>query len=392
MMIQRWLQHIRERPETFWRVSQTLKHWQMWAFGFGILVAFLTLTFLLHMPHGPQHWSADLVTAWGSQRPASQDSRIALVYVTEKSLERYPYVSPTNRGLLSDLLKAIDAANPRAIGLDFVIDRPTEPDLDRRFEATIHSIQGIQSKLVLGAAQVTDLSGAKYQKDYLRTANRPVGHLHFDEHHSPFVISDHVVRHMSDDKGDLPSPKSFAATLAEISGTDFHPKSHYISWLLNPSDGNEQFLTISAEQVLGKAEGPPLPVSQMLQGRIVLVGGHFPDRDQHLTPLSVRSHERSPGLFIHAQILAQFLDHRSIHDAGIVIQSVIVLAAFVFGIWVGHTSSHLPIIVELASVAALILLAGIAFVVFSFILPYNAIAIGWLAGVAVGHYRKHTHT
>jgi hypothetical protein len=56
---------------------------------------------------------------------------------------------------------------------------------------------------------------------------------------------------------------------------------------------------------------------------------------------------------------------------------------------VGHTSSHLPIIVELASVAALILLAGIAFVVFSFILPYNA--IGWLAGVAVGHYRKHTH-
>ena len=129
----------------------------------------------------------------------------------------------------------------------------------------------------------------------------------------------------------------------------------------------------------------------MLQGRIVLVGGHFPDRDQHLTPLSVRSHERTTGLFIHAQILAQFLDHRSLHDAGIVLQSVIVLAAFLFGIWVGHTSSYLPIIVELASVAVLILLAGTAFVVFSFILPYNAIAIGWLAGVAVGHYRKHSH-
>lgn len=196
---------------------------------------------------------------------------------------------------------------------------------------------------------------------------------------------------MSSAKGDLPSPKSFAAALAEAANTHFHPKSHYISWLLSPRDGNEQFLTISAEQVLGKAEGPPLPIAQMLQGKIVLVGGYFSDRDQHLTPLSVRSHERSTGLSIHAQILAQFLDHRSIYDAGFVLQSVVVLATFMFGIWVGYASSYLPIVVELASVVALILLAGTAFVVFSFILPYNAIAIGWLAGIAVGHYGKHSH-
>lgn len=257
-MIQRALHYIRELPEILRGVSHKGKRGQNWLFSLSILIAFLTLTFLLHMPHGPQHWSADLVTALGSQRPASQNKRIALVYVTEKSLAPYHYVSPTNRGLLSDLLKAIDAANPEAIGLDFVIDRPTEPDLDRRFEATVHLVDGIQSKMVLGAAQITDGSGARYQKDFLDRSKRPVGHLHFDEHHSPFVISDHVVRHMSDDKGDLPSPKSFAAALAEVAGTHFHPKSHYNSWLLSPRDGNEQFLTISAEHVLGKVRGTTL--------------------------------------------------------------------------------------------------------------------------------------
>jgi CHASE2 domain-containing sensor protein len=244
---------------------------------------------------------------------------------------------------------------------------------------------------VLGAAYTADRDRAAYQKSFLDDAKRPVGHLHFDEHHSPFIISDHVVRHMSDDKGNLPSSKSFAATLAEEAGVRFHPKSHYISWLLKPGDGSEQFLTLSAEQVLGRTEGRPLPISEMLRDRIVLIGGNFPDRDQHLTPLSVRSHERSTGLFIHAQILAQFLDRRSIREASVIVQGIIVIAAFLFGLWVGQTSTYMPILIELASVASLVLAACLAFVWFSFVLPYNAIVISWLAGVAVGHYKKHAH-
>ncbi len=370
------------------RLVRATPDWRGLTFLLAIVAAFLGVSFLLHMPHGPQHWTADLVTAYKSTHSATQHNKIALVYVSDKTLDPYPYLSPTHRGLLAELLTAVDAAKPAAIGWDFVIDRKTDPALDQALD---DAIQSAQSKLVLGAALMADGAGSAYQRKYLDKANRPIGHLHFGGHHNPLVVSDDVVRHMSGDKGYDPYPNRFASALADQVNVHFHPKSHYISWLLEPEDKSEQFLTLSAEQVLGRAGGPPLPIADMLRDRIVLVGGNFSDRDQHLTPLSVRSHERSPGLFIHAQILAQILDTRTMREAGTVMQVVIVMAAFVFGFWVGRTSSRLPIVIELASVAALVLAAGLAFMWFSFILPYNAIVIAWLAGVAAGHYGKHAH-
>ena len=94
-------------------------------FVIAIAGGFLLLTWLLHLPHGPEHWSADFRTAHWSKHPETQHKRIALVYVTEKTLEPYPYLSPTNRLLLADIVKAVDAAGPAAIGLDFIIDRKT---------------------------------------------------------------------------------------------------------------------------------------------------------------------------------------------------------------------------------------------------------------------------
>lgn len=149
-------------------------------------------------------------------------------------------------------------------------------------------------------------------------------------------------------------------------------------------------MTLSAEQVLGRT-GPPLPLADLLGGKIVLVGGNFSDRDQHLTPLSIFSHERSTGLFIHAQMLAQLLERRSMHETGPVMQIAIVIISFGFGLWVGRSSQLLPLVIELASVATLVFVAGLAFVCWSYILPYNAVVISWLAGLAAGHYGKAAH-
>jgi CHASE2 domain-containing sensor protein len=361
-------------------------------FVLAIAAGFLLLTSLLHLPHGPEHWSADFRTAHWSKHPATQHKRIVIVYVTEKTLESYPYLSPTDRGMLADLIKAVDAAGPTAIGFDFIIDRPTEPAKDA---ALLAAVRDAKAAVVLGAvseeAQPLD-SGKTYQAEYLEKANRSIGHLHFDHpHRSRVIISDHVVRLMAKPTTSRTYPVSFAEQLAQKAGSYPDPKSEYISWLLSPIDHTETFLTLSADQVLGKGGGPALPIADLLRNRVVLIGGNFPDRDQHLIPLSVSDGQRYPGLFIHAQILAQIIDGRSLSTLSMPVQAVIFVLATALGFWVGRRQTRIHLVTELVSVIALVAIGILTFIYLSLIFPYTGVLLTWLAGVSAGYYSRPQH-
>ena len=256
---------------------------------------FLLLTTLLHLPHGPEHWSADLRTKYLSTRPQTQHKRIALVYVTEKTLESHAYTSPTDRQLLADLVRAVDAAKPAVIGFDFIIDRPTEPSKD---QALFAALRDAKTKVAVGAIdeKAESRTGKSFQAIYVESVNRPVGHLYFDAHHNTLVISDHVIRQMAKPSDPHSYKNSFARQLVDTIGSFPEPRSPYISWLLDPKDGTETFLTLSADRVMGRV-GPAIPINEMLKDKIVLIGGYFIDRDQHLLPLSVVGDIRYPGLF-----------------------------------------------------------------------------------------------
>lgn len=361
-------------------------------FVIAIAAGFLLLTSLLHLPHGPEHWSADYRTARWSTHPATQHKRIALIYVTEKTLEPYPYLSPTDRGMLADLVKAVDAAGPAAIGFDFIVDRPTEPAKDA---ALLAAVRDAKAAVVLGA--VTEeaqpsASGKSYQAEYLEKANRSIGHLHFDHpHRSRVIIGDHVVRMMAKPTTSRTYPVSFAEQLAQKAGSYPGLKSEYISWLLDPTDRTETFLTLSAEQVLGRAGGPALPIADLLRNRVVLIGGNFPDRDQHLIPLSVQDGRRFPGLFIHAQILAQIIDGRSLSTLSMPVQAVIFLLATALGFWVGRRQTRIHLVTELVSVIVLIAIGILTFIYASLIFPYTGVLLTWLAGVSAGYYSRPHH-
>lgn len=346
--------------------------------------ASLALTTLLHFPHGPEHWSSDLRTAFLSERPASQDGRIALIYVTEKTLENHPYLSPTDRQLLADLVKAVDAAGPKAIGFDFIVDRPTERAKD---EALIAALASARAPVVVGAIDESGPAGRRsFQAEFLARVRRDVGHLYFDERRNMLVISDHVVRQMARRPDDIPYRKSFAEVLADKAGPYEQPKSRYIAWLLPPKDGTETFLSLSAEQVL--ARGPQqLPLQELLKDRIVLIGGNFGERDQHLTPLSVISGMRYPGLYIHGQILAQLISNRSLTTVPVPLQLVAVVLAAWFGFWIASRARNY-LIIELASVVLLIAAGIVAFAYANLILPYTGVLMALLAGIAGGRYGK----
>src|SRR5262249_39371101 len=136
-------------------------------------------------------------TAHLSPRPKTQDNRIALVYVSEKTLEKYAYLSPTDRQLLADVVKAVDAAGAKAIGFDFIIDRPTEEAKD---DALVAALRDTRAPMVIGAVDdpLPRGSDKTYQTQYIEKVTakpeRLVGHLYFEGPHGGLVISDHIVR------------------------------------------------------------------------------------------------------------------------------------------------------------------------------------------------------
>ncbi len=79
----------------------------------GTGMAALVLATLLDFPHGPEHWSADLRTALLSKRPESQHKRIALVNVTDQTLDRLAQTWPST-GTTS---LWPDRMQPRPLGL-----------------------------------------------------------------------------------------------------------------------------------------------------------------------------------------------------------------------------------------------------------------------------------
>ncbi len=353
----------------------------------GFLVVFL----LIHLPHGPEHWSADLRTAYLSPRLETQHPRIALIEVTEKTLEKYPYTAPINRQLLADIVRTVDAAGPTVIGLDFLFDRPTVSVDDNNL---IQTIREARTPIVMGSLANDTLptpNQREFQSDFLRRANRPAGHLYFDEHHNSLMISDHVVRFLELENVDQSYPQSFSELLAIAAGAHQLPRSRYISWLSPPKDGTEVFLTLSAEHVLGQGGlATALPLSEMFHDKVVLIGGNVSDRDRHLIPLSVIDGSRFPGLFIHAQILAQILDQRSLRVLSEAAEVILALVFGVVGFWIGRRTQleHYHLFAEFGGVASLIVLSVILFMYASLIFPFISAFLAWVASMTAGQFSR----
>jgi CHAT domain-containing protein/CHASE2 domain-containing protein len=134
---------------------------------------FLMVFLLVDLPQGPDHWSADLITKYFSKRLDKQHNRIALVEITNNTLDQYPYVSPIDRSLLAGLMRAIDATGPKAIGLDFIFDRKTEKPKD---EGLLNASHGARAPIVFGALdeKTLDKPERTYQFEFLSAAQQPV--------------------------------------------------------------------------------------------------------------------------------------------------------------------------------------------------------------------------
>lgn len=352
-------------------------------------IAACILYFANHIPHGVQHWSADFVTATLSKRVREPYPNIRIVEVSEGSLRPYPYESPTNRKLLADLIRAVASARPRAIGVDIVFDRPTEEHNDEELKEVIRD-----SPVPIALGSVDDASiplvkDREFQRDFIKFTGRPEGHLYFDEsHQNPIVLSDDVIRSIARNDSVNPPRQSFVEAILEAARIPSAQVQGYISWLLPRAKNDEVFQTFEASHVLGRAEGlDPLPLEAIFADKLVLIGTNVAGRDKHTTPLSLVDGERVSGAFIHAQILAQYLDRRSLLALGPLFQITLACVAFVSGVWLGRRDDahRYQLIIELLSVPLLVGVGIALFVLADVIFPFVPALVGLLMGVAGGH-------
>lgn len=233
--------------------------------------------------------------AWGffaPPRPQSPD--IVIAAIGDETLSRFPYRSPIDRGFLAGLVQVLERDGARAIGLDVIFDRPTEPEKDAALRSVLdHATVPV---LLLAVAPETPLGDG--QRRFLDSFL--AGHLSGYGNLARERFDDQVRLHIPHDKAT--GRLSFPAALAAALGIAVPTQPFLIRWRAPPARHAPAFATFPAEAI------PALP-RQWLAGKIVLIGTMLPGEDEHRT-LASGFGAPMHGVEIHAHVLSQLLEQR----------------------------------------------------------------------------------
>jgi CHASE2 domain-containing sensor protein len=332
-----------------------------------------------------EHAMGDMRTSYLSDRLPSQHPHVAIVGISDETLKDNKVRLPLDRLLLARLVDAIDAAGAKAIGIDVLFTRTAPTDNE---EQLIQSLRRAKAKVVLGAADERlgiTTQQAERQLKFFADAGRPGGYVNLA------VERDWVVRFKAQPAPNTAFPKSFPRLLAEGAGYSPDETHRRIAWLREPLDGSDTFLTVPAETLLGPADDPGAKIARAgLRDKVVIIGGLFPDLDQHLTPLSTRTDEKTAGAVIHGHILAEMIDgRRSVQlEANSLAMRLELAAIAALGFLVGWRYRLKNKGLLMGSVATAVIVAVDTFVFWQFriILPVVLALMAWFLGEFSGRY------
>lgn len=333
-----------------------------------------------------EHWTADWRSSLFADQIETQNPDIAVITISEETLADYPYRSPIDRGLLTELVKFSDQSGAKAIGLDIIFDQPTEDEKDTALREAFNTAN---SRIILGAlderVQLNERQRS-FQREFLATNKKSVGYLNVRRE------SDGVIRYTAPPAGEGSYPMSFAGRMAEAAGVKIVKSPDRISWLKPPKDGSDIFLKIPAQIITRFGREPDNPLAKniagKLNGKLVLIGAEFKSEDRHATPMSKLTGENMAGIFVHAQILAQLLDNRRIHHLAQVYEWPILMLIALIGVILGwrFRLKRFDFLVGLIATAILISADFFIFSQFRVILPFTTPFIAWILGVTGGFY------
>jgi CHASE2 domain-containing sensor protein len=268
-----------------------------------------------YLPEGSDHWTEDWLIHYFSKELDKPHKDVALVFVDAESLEkaRVPATIPVDRAWMAKLIAAVSDLEPAAIGLDFYFKSAIDPAKD---EQLVAAIRDAKAPIVVAAVDEAFLrtdSERAFQRDFLQKVNRPVGHIYFKRSQEIFTLGDRATRGV--DHGlSADGHASLSSTLARLPAVEalFGPReipegTQRIDWLLAP-EGGDAIAHFSAYEILSPAPGAHPP---SLKNKIVIIGPNFAGLDQLSVPFALGSGQTLyPGVYLHAQAVAQILDGR----------------------------------------------------------------------------------
>jgi adenylate cyclase len=338
-----------------------------------------------------EHWTADWRTAFLSDRIAGLHSDIVVVVFNSDTLVGRPSALTVPRDLHGQVIQAIDAAGARAIGLDFYFVHPTQPEADRKF---LEVLRTTKAPLVVGAAnesadQFKDFQLA-YQRTFTADSGRAVGYNNLRQDR------DDVVRFTSTPIPNTAYPESLDARLVQVSGIEPRMRatsapSRRIAWLWGGRQNPQPFLTIPAQDLLAaSSDHKKIESLAQIAGKVVLTGIDLPYIDRFRTPLSIQTGTPMLGVMIHAQILAQIIDGRGLHDLShtgdLLILVVVALVGLVLG-W--HFWQRRANFLSLGAATAVLVGIDVAtFSLFRTVLPLTLALYAWFVAVTAGHHLR----
>ncbi len=248
----------------------------------------------------------DLIHAAAYPRGALS-ADVVLVMIGEGTLAKLPYRSPVDRAFLAGLIEDLAAHRPAAIGVDLLLDQPTEPDKDAALRATL--ARHATLPVVLAMGDETDglrPAQAVWLAAFLRGLPRGLAVVlrETDTGVARGAPGPRVV-------AGVPTP-ALAVALAAAAGAAVPDGPVALAYSPPlPLDGR-RFPAFPAEVVAALPE-------TWIAGRVVLIGLDLEGIDRHDTPVSALAGGEAgvrPGVELHAQLVQQLIDGRRLVEPG----------------------------------------------------------------------------
>ncbi len=266
-------------------------------------------------------WSRDVRIA-AATPPEAQSTEIVIIALTDETLDlpRFPYRLPVDRSFLADLIRTLEAAGVRAIGIDILLDRWTEPEKDQDLIAALRDAQ-IPVLPIWGDERV-GVTGTRLSILQEMIGDGPTGFGLLLHDRADGTVRNH--RPVWADEG--PVRLSFPAAIASSLGYEVPEQSHAIAWRAPPDAATPPFPQYAAHHL-------QFIPQEWLEGKIALIGVDLVDIDRHRTPMQIIAGSgRVPGIVVHAHVLSQILDGRRITETPGILRILIFLAMAGIGV------------------------------------------------------------
>ena len=106
---------------------------------FALVLAYITVHYLSFL-RNLENIATDIrVAAFQPNQPQSKE--VVVVAINEATVTQFQYRSPIDREFLSKTLKTLEKKGAKAIGLDVIIDQPTEIFKDNLLKKTVDELK-----------------------------------------------------------------------------------------------------------------------------------------------------------------------------------------------------------------------------------------------------------